>query len=34
MSFNKQAGTLRGMHYQAEPYGQAKLGALHARLNL
>src|SRR5258706_14704063 len=25
MSFNKQAGTLRGMHYQAEPYGQAKL---------
>lgn len=25
MSFNKQAGTLRGMHYQAAPYGQAKL---------
>jgi dTDP-4-dehydrorhamnose 3,5-epimerase len=25
MSFNKQAGTLRGMHYQAEPHGQAKL---------
>lgn len=25
MSFNKQAGTLRGMHYQAKPYGQAKL---------
>ena len=24
-SFNKQAGTLRGMHYQAAPYGQAKL---------
>jgi dTDP-4-dehydrorhamnose 3,5-epimerase len=24
-SFNKQTGTLRGMHYQAEPYGQAKL---------
>lgn len=25
MSFNKSAGTLRGMHYQAPPYGQAKL---------
>lgn len=25
MSFNKQAGTLRGMHYQAAPHGQAKL---------
>lgn len=25
MSFNKEAGTLRGMHYQAAPYGQAKL---------
>ena len=25
MSFNINAGTLRGMHYQAEPYGQAKL---------
>ena len=25
ISFNKQAGTLRGMHYQAAPYGQAKL---------
>jgi dTDP-4-dehydrorhamnose 3,5-epimerase len=25
MSFNKQAGTLRGMHYQVAPYGQAKL---------
>ena len=25
MSFNIHAGTLRGMHYQAEPYGQAKL---------
>ncbi|HEV7475478.1 MAG TPA: dTDP-4-dehydrorhamnose 3,5-epimerase [Pyrinomonadaceae bacterium] len=25
LSFNKQAGTLRGMHYQAAPYGQAKL---------
>jgi dTDP-4-dehydrorhamnose 3,5-epimerase len=25
MSFNQQAGTLRGMHYQAAPYGQAKL---------
>jgi len=24
-SFNGQAGTLRGMHYQAEPYGEAKL---------
>jgi len=24
-SFNKQAGTLRGMHYQAAPCGQAKL---------
>jgi len=25
LSFNKQACTLRGMHYQAAPYGQAKL---------
>jgi dTDP-4-dehydrorhamnose 3,5-epimerase len=25
ISFNNQAGTLRGMHYQAEPHGQAKL---------
>ena len=25
ISFNKHAGTLRGMHYQAEPYGEAKL---------
>lgn len=25
MSFNIRAGTLRGMHYQAAPYGQAKL---------
>lgn len=25
LSFNKQIGTLRGMHYQADPYGQAKL---------
>src|SRR5438105_4638638 len=25
ISFNKQVGTLRGMHYQAEPYEQAKL---------
>jgi dTDP-4-dehydrorhamnose 3,5-epimerase len=25
VSFNKDAGTLRGMHYQAAPYGQAKL---------
>ena len=25
MSFSKHAGTLRGMHYQASPYGQAKL---------
>jgi dTDP-4-dehydrorhamnose 3,5-epimerase len=25
ISFNEQAGTLRGMHYQAAPYGQAKL---------
>ena len=25
LSFNKQAGTLRGMHYQIEPHGQAKL---------
>lgn len=24
-SFNAKAGTLRGMHYQAEPYGEAKL---------
>jgi dTDP-4-dehydrorhamnose 3,5-epimerase len=25
ISFNKQRGTLRGMHYQAEPYGEIKL---------
>jgi dTDP-4-dehydrorhamnose 3,5-epimerase len=25
ISFNKHAGTLRGMHYQEEPYAQAKL---------
>lgn len=25
VSFNKNKGTLRGMHYQAEPYGQTKL---------
>ncbi len=25
ISFNKQAGTLRGMHYQAEPHAEAKL---------
>src|SRR5205085_6415460 len=25
ISFNKRKGTLRGMHYQAAPYGQAKL---------
>lgn len=25
VSFNNKRGTLRGMHYQAEPYGQAKL---------
>jgi dTDP-4-dehydrorhamnose 3,5-epimerase len=24
-SFNARAGTLRGMHYQAEPYGECKL---------
>ena len=24
-SFNARAGTLRGLHYQAEPYGEAKL---------
>jgi dTDP-4-dehydrorhamnose 3,5-epimerase len=24
-SFNRRAGTLRGMHYQAEPHGEAKL---------
>lgn len=24
-SFNARRGTLRGMHYQAEPYGEAKL---------
>lgn len=24
-SFNRKAGTLRGMHYQASPFGQAKL---------
>lgn len=25
LSFNHRAGTLRGMHYQAEPFGEAKL---------
>jgi dTDP-4-dehydrorhamnose 3,5-epimerase len=25
ISFNKRRGTLRGMHYQAAPYGEAKL---------
>jgi dTDP-4-dehydrorhamnose 3,5-epimerase len=25
VSFNDRRGTLRGMHYQAEPYGEAKL---------
>lgn len=25
LSLNKTAGTLRGMHYQADPYGEAKL---------
>lgn len=25
VSFNNRRGTLRGMHYQASPYGQAKL---------
>jgi dTDP-4-dehydrorhamnose 3,5-epimerase len=25
ISFNRRAGTLRGMHYQKEPHGQAKL---------
>jgi dTDP-4-dehydrorhamnose 3,5-epimerase len=25
LSYNKRRGTLRGMHYQAMPYGQAKL---------
>ena len=25
ISFNKRKGTLRGMHYQSAPYGQAKL---------
>lgn len=25
LSFNKKRGTLRGMHYQAEPYPEAKL---------
>jgi len=25
VSFNKSSGTLRGMHYQAEPHAQAKL---------
>ena len=33
-SFNARAGTLRGMHYQADPHGEAKLvrctrGAVH-----
>lgn len=25
LSFNRSRGTLRGMHYQAEPYGETKL---------
>jgi dTDP-4-dehydrorhamnose 3,5-epimerase len=25
VSFNKRRGTLRGMHYQADPFGEAKL---------
>lgn len=25
VSYNKQAGTLRGLHYQAAPYGEVKL---------
>ena len=25
ISFNKKAGTLRGMHFQIHPYGEAKL---------
>jgi dTDP-4-dehydrorhamnose 3,5-epimerase len=25
LSFNARAGTLRGMHYQADPYGECKL---------
>jgi dTDP-4-dehydrorhamnose 3,5-epimerase len=25
LSFNRRRGTLRGMHYQAEPYGEPKL---------
>ena len=25
VSYNKHAGTLRGMHYQAQPYGETKL---------
>lgn len=25
VSFNKQKGTLRGMHFQAEPYGEGKI---------
>jgi dTDP-4-dehydrorhamnose 3,5-epimerase len=34
MSFNRRTGTLRGMHYQADPHGEAKLvrctrGAIH-----
>src|SRR6201999_1667584 len=34
VSFNARAGTLRGMHYQAEPHGEEKLvrcvrGAIH-----
>src|SRR5690242_18684955 len=24
ISYNREAGTLRGMHYQAEPHGEAK----------
>ncbi len=25
VSFNRERGTLRGMHYQEDPYGQAKV---------
>ena len=33
-SFNARAGTLRGLHYQAAPHGEAQARALHARRDL
>ena len=32
--YNSRRGTLRGLHYQAEPHAETKLGALHGRGHL